>query len=433
MLNDVRVFFKAEFNRNVLTLMTGTGLAQLIPLVATPFLSRLYTPEQYGVFGLFVALVSSLSPLATGRYEMAIMLPQKDADAAAIAALSMGISLATSMVLLGIAGLSNRQLAEALANDSISTWLYVVPLAVLLNGVYMNLNHWSNRNKWYFLMAHRRVLHSAGTSAAQLGLGVFGAGAAGLVAGSVAGQALAVGMMANVVRRQDAQPWRRCDRRALWTLAKRYASCPLLLAPAHTLSAISIQLPAIFLSAAFGLAGAGYFVLADKVVGTPMSLVSAAVGDVFRQEIGQCYIAGEHCRRAFLSSFRKLVAIATPPFLLLLLFAPSLFALVFGENWRAAGEYAQLMAPMFYLRFISNPLSQVAIIAQRNRFELCWHAGLLACLALCAASYWLVALDIRVYIVVFVIVYGAFDLLNLVAGYRFACGGDVRGPQGRPR
>jgi len=433
MLNDVRLFFRGEFNRNVLTLMTGTGLAQLIPIAATPLLSRIYSPEQYGLYGLFVALVSSMSALATGRYEMAIMLPRKQSDAAAIAALSIGVSLVVSVVLLGIAGLSNEQIANGLGNSTISTWLYVVPLAVLLNGIYMNLNYWSNRNKWYVLMSQRRVLHSGGTCGAQLGLGLLGAGAGGLVVGSVAGQALAAAMMAKAVQRQGLQHWRGITRRKLWALAKRYRSCPLLLAPAHTLSALSIQLPALFFGAAFGLAGAGLFVLVEKAVGTPLSLVSAAVGDVFRQQISQCYIAGEHCRREFLSTFRKLLAIATPPFLLLLFFAPPLFALVFGEKWRSSGEYAQLMAPMFYLRFICNPLSQVAIIAQRNRFEFFWQSGLLMCLLLCAASYYVFPLDIRAYIMVFVCVYGVFDLVILLAAYLFACAGDARGPARRRR
>ena len=428
MLNSVRVFFQGEFNRNVVTLMTGTGLAQLIPLAVTPILSRLYPPEQFGVFALFVSVVSSLSALATGRYEFAIMLPRKDVDATNIAALSITVSLMVSIALLAIACISGKPLAKALGNESMSVWLYVVPLAVLLNGIYSNLKYWSNRHKLYFLMAHRQVLQSGGTSAVQLGLGLFRAGAGGLVMGSVAGQALAAGMLATMVRRHCPQFWRHIRKRKMLALAKRYRSCPQYLVPAHTLGAVSVQLPTIFINAAFGLAPSGYFMLAERAVGMPLSLISGSIGDVFRQEIGEAFLAGQNCRQIFISTLQKLAAVATPPFLVLLFFAPSLFSLVFGEKWRVAGEYARLMCPMFYLRFISNPLSLVAIIAQKNRFEFLWQAGMLLFLMVLAATDYLIRLDVKTYIAGFVIIYSVFDLANLFASYKFACDGDLRKP-----
>ncbi|WP_413674191.1 lipopolysaccharide biosynthesis protein [Massilia cellulosiltytica] len=426
MLNSVRVFFRGEFNRNVVTLVTGTGLAQLIPLAVTPILSRLYPPEQFGVLALFVSVVSSLSVLATGRYEFAIMLPRKDVDATNIAALSITISLIVGVSLFAVACLLHEPISTALENESMSAWLYVVPLAVFLNGIYSTLKYWCNRHKLYFLMAHRQVLHSGGTSAVQLGLGLLHAGAGGLVIGSVSGQALAAGMMASMVRRHCPRFWRGVDKRKMLALAKRYRSCPQYLAPAHTLGAVSVQLPTIFINAAFGLAASGYFMLAERAVGMPLSLVSGSIGDVFRQEISEAFLAGQRCREIFISTLKKLVAIATPPFLLLLFFAPSLFALVFGEKWRVAGEYARLMCPMFYLRFISNPLSLVAIIAQKNRFEFVWQVGMLLCLTIVAATHYVIHLDANMYIVGFVIIYSVFDLANLFASYKFACDGDWR-------
>ncbi|KGF82938.1 hypothetical protein IA69_04185 [Massilia sp. JS1662] len=428
MLNSVRVFFQGEFNRNVMTLVTGTGLAQLIPLAVTPILSRLYPPEQFGVLALFVSVVSSLSVLATGRYEFAIMLPRKDVDATNIAALSMTINLIVSLALFALVCILSEPMAKALGNESMAFWLYFVPLAVFLNGIYSNLKHWSNRHKLYLLMAHRQVLHSGGTSAVQLGLGLLRDGAGGLVVGSLSGQALAAGMMASMVRRHCPQFWRGIDKRRMLALAKRYRSCPQYLVPAHTLGAVSVQLPTIFINAAFGLAASGFFMLAERAVGLPLSLVSGSIGDVFRQEISESFLAGQRCREIFISTLKKLVAVATPPFLVLLFFAPSLFSLVFGEKWRVAGEYARLMCPMFYLRFISNPLSLVAIIAQKNRFEFLWQLGMLLCLMVVAATHYLIRLDEKIVIAGFVIVYGVFDLAILIASYKFACDGDIRNP-----
>ena len=72
---------KSEFARNILTLMTGTAIAQAIPIAISPILTRLYSPEDFGVFALYMGVVSIGGILATGRYEMSVMLPKKDSDA----------------------------------------------------------------------------------------------------------------------------------------------------------------------------------------------------------------------------------------------------------------------------------------------------------------------------------------------------------------
>jgi O-antigen/teichoic acid export membrane protein len=86
MLNKLKP--KSEFSRNVLTLMTGTTIAQAIPIAISPILTRIYTPEDFGVFALYMSVVSIVSVVATGRYELAIMLPKKDEDAINIVTLS---------------------------------------------------------------------------------------------------------------------------------------------------------------------------------------------------------------------------------------------------------------------------------------------------------------------------------------------------------
>jgi O-antigen/teichoic acid export membrane protein len=345
-------------------------------------------------------------------------------DAINIVALSIILAAIASIVLIAIAWIFNKPISYLLGSHSISTWLYLVPLAVLLNGVHSSLNYWSNRNKFYRLMARRRVFHSGGTSAAQLGLGVLGANVGGLIIGSILGQALASWMMANIVSSYSPGLWRSIRKRRVWILARRYKSCPQLLVPAHTLSALSVQLPVVFINSLFGSSSAGLFMLAERAVGMPLTLISTSIGDVFRQEINECFLAGRNCREKFLSTLRKLIAVATPPFVLLTVFGPPLFAAVFGEEWRTSGEYAQLMSPMFYLRFISNPLSLVAIVAQKNKFELLWQIFLLIFLVLAAISHYYVRLDPRSYIIIFVGICITFDLVNLAACYKFACAGD---------
>ena len=91
---------KSEFSRNILTLMTGTTISQAIPISISPILTRIYTPEDFGVFALFLAITTIIGSFSNGRYELAIMLPENDEDAINIAGLGFIISSTISIVLL---------------------------------------------------------------------------------------------------------------------------------------------------------------------------------------------------------------------------------------------------------------------------------------------------------------------------------------------
>ena len=136
---------RSEFSRNVLTLMTGTSIAQAIPIAVSPILTRIYTPEEFGSFALYMTIVSLLSILVTGRYELAIMLPKKDEDAINLVALSILISFIISVFVFLIVFIFNTEITDWLANKAISSWLYLIPLSIFFSGLYQSLYFWNNR------------------------------------------------------------------------------------------------------------------------------------------------------------------------------------------------------------------------------------------------------------------------------------------------
>jgi len=68
--------FKNKLFKNFAILMTGTGLAQLMPELTSPVLTRLYSQEDFGLFATYAAIVSVLTILATAQYDIAIMMPK---------------------------------------------------------------------------------------------------------------------------------------------------------------------------------------------------------------------------------------------------------------------------------------------------------------------------------------------------------------------
>ena len=219
MLNRLKP--KSEFSRNVLTLMTGTTIAQAIPIAISPILTRIYTPEDFGVFALFIAITAIFSSIANGRYELAIMLPKKEEDAINIFALGFIITSAISFFLLVLVLIFQNDFVELLQNKSIGIWLYFVPITVFFTGLFNILNHFNNRKKYYKDIANATILKSIVLAIVQLLIGFMKQGVAGLISGQIISQFFAnTKLLKNIIK--DKILISKISKVKMIALAKRY-------------------------------------------------------------------------------------------------------------------------------------------------------------------------------------------------------------------
>ena len=413
---------KSSYARNVITLMTGTGLAQAIPIAISPILTRLYSPEDFGIFGLYMAIVAIASVLVTGRYELAILLPRNDRDALHIVALAIGLSAAVSALLLVVVLVFNGPITQLLGtSDIIAPWLYWVPASTVLMGIYTSLNYWSNRKGQYRRLAVSRVVQTSSGSLTQLGAAYAHSGPAGLVGGQLTGQLMASSLLARMIYREDQNQIKTLRWGRVRALARKYRNFPRFLIVAHGFNTASGQVPMLLLSTLFNTATAGYYMLIQRVMAAPMVLVAGALGDVFRQEASRAYIHTGNCRAIYVSTFKRLLALAVLPFTVFFFVAPALFGWVFGEPWRVAGEYARIFTPMFFLQFITSPLSSVYMIAEKQKMDLAWQICLLV-LVLSAFAIGGIFSSIEIALALFSTAYCLMYAINGMISYQLANG-----------
>ena len=186
-----------DFNKNVIKLMTGATLAQAIPVAISPILTRLYTPKDFGVLALFVAITSILGTIANARYELAIVLPEKDEESINIVALSIIISSSFSILLLILILFFHNQIVLLLGNQEISVWLYTVPLVVFFIGIFNALNYYNTRMQKFGVIAQVKVVKSITLSVVQIVFGLFKAGVGGLISGQIVSHIFANGKFTN--------------------------------------------------------------------------------------------------------------------------------------------------------------------------------------------------------------------------------------------
>ena len=356
-----------EFFRNVATLISGTTMAQAFSVVIYLVLSRIYTEEDFGVFGLYMNILNITIIFSTAKYELAILLPKSDRESVNLLGLSALISAGVSLVLLVVVILFNDLLCRWLGSSEISPWLYLVPLSTLLVGLFQSLRNYSNREKRYRLIAGANIGQSLSNSLLKLGLGLVIAGAAGLIFGVVFGQlaGFMVFLVVHLRTNRHKSTWLNFPE--MKRLAKQYSLFPRYNMWQGLINNFSGALPVFMFSAYFSTAVAGLYTFGYMILYRPVSLVANA----FYQVMFQRFVEKQHLERPILQEvrlfIRRTVQVLLIPFLLTGIFAPAIFGFLFGENWTEAGRYAQIILPWIFMVSLVMPLSFIPDMYRKQK------------------------------------------------------------------
>lgn len=366
---------RSEFTKHVLTLMTGTTIAQAIPIAITPILTRLYTPEDFGLLALFVSITVTLGSISNGRYELAILLPEKDEDAINIAALGLIIATCMSLLLLAVVFVFNEDITRILKNPDIGIWLYVVPLVVLITGLFNVLNYLNTRKRLYMDIAKTNMYKSSVLATVQVGVGYLKAGVSGLVLGQILSTLLANYRLAkNVILNFELKT---ISIKKIEKLSKRYISFPKYSVLAILANNLSTHLINLLVSIYFNITTLGFYYMAQKILGMPSTLIGSSISQVFFKQGSEERLETGKVISTFDSTIKKLIVLSLILYTFLFFIVEDVFAVILGENWRIAGSYSMILIPMFCTRFVVSSVSAVDTIMEKQHIFLMFNISLL--------------------------------------------------------
>lgn len=252
------------FARSVVTLASGTAIAQLLLVLAVPLLTRLYTPADYGALAVFSSALTVLVVLASLRYEAAIPLPADDEVAGSLLALTFVLLAVMAALVSLLVWLAGDEFVTMVNAPALRPYLWLIPVGLIGAGTYQALSYWAIRRREFGRVARTKLSQGAGQVVTQVALGVAGAGVPGLLIGDVVGRVAGGGGLALLALRERSHA--RVTRSSLVAVAARYRRFPLLTTWAGLLNVGSLQLPSILFSAGFGAAAAGLYALDRKSV-----------------------------------------------------------------------------------------------------------------------------------------------------------------------
>ena len=356
------------FIRRAGLLTGGAALGQAILLAISPVLTRLYTPEAFGIAATYASVLGLVAIVATLRFELAIPLPSDDRTARDLVALSVGASLVLS-VALALAWaivLATRTGAQDFV-DQLTAVVWLLPLSTLAVSTYQALNYWAIRRQAYASIARTRVDQALATVFVQLGFGLLSPGALGLILGHVAGQSAGIGTLFRTTFGDASALIAGLSWRGLLHAAGRYRRFALVNVPSGLANALAFALPVILLTTYHGPQVAGWFALAERAIATPLGLITRSAGQVFYADAAR--LARDDpaaLRSSFLRLSVGLAAFAVLPIAIILVAGPWLVTTVFGSDWRPSGTMAQYLALLYFGQVIVNPVAPTLLVLERH-------------------------------------------------------------------
>lgn len=358
---------RSDVFRNMLVLVAGTGTAKAIGFVSLAAVTRLYSPEQFGLFSLFLSAATLAVPFTTLRYSAALPLPRTRTEAVNLLGLCLALVLLNSLLIGGVLALFAEPLFRWVAAPQLADIWPLLLLAIAGAGLYEVLTAWAVRQKRFAPMARAEVAQSLLGALAKVGLGAWGYLQRGLLVGHVVAQWTSCLMLAFGAARVPRDQWRRLTAGRVRFVARRHADFPVYRLPSQVLLMVSAQAPVLFVSASFGPAVAGQVGLALTVLAVPLMLVGQAAAQAYYAEIAR---VGRHdpARIHAISKdvLLRMLAVGAVPTLVLMIGAPWLFKLVFGVRWEQAGQFASVMALYLLVNFAANPLANALSVFKRN-------------------------------------------------------------------
>jgi len=358
---------KNSFLHCVLTLTSGTVMAQAITIVASPVLTRLYSPEEMGVLASLLAVMMILGSIAAGRYDQAIVLPKSEIEATAVAYTGILIAAFSGILVSLIFIWFGDWLGPLLGMKHVPRyWMDLIGLMVFLIGIEQILNRLCIRGRKFKLLASTQVTQQLLANGVKIGLGFAHFGVGGLFIGTLSGNCLRSGRLMR-------SEWKRFFHREnihlvpqIKQLAVRYKNFPLVNTWSTLLNTASSQLPVILFASLFSPTVAGFYSLSHRILTLPSTLIGRSVGDVFVERGARTRNKPEELSRVTLEIYKKLLLIGAICMSFVTFYGDILFPFVFGRKWIEAGIYAQWLSIWLVFNLAYSPISTVYNILEHQ-------------------------------------------------------------------
>ncbi len=358
---------------NVAQVLSGAAVAQAIPILGSLVIARLFIPEEFGIFSVWLGAVLFFAVICTGRYEMSLPLeedgePRKKGVVATLYVVLIASIFGGAIVAI----LTSFKLINNLSDGLV---IMAIPAGALL-GITAIWQTWASAAGRFHELSKMKVMQALSITLIQVGIGFVYPTIATLIIGQL------VGTLAGVLYSLYLLPLQRqylinCNYHHIKAYLERHKRFLAFSLPADAINTASAQLPLIIIGTSYGAEVTGFLAMTMRALGAPIALLGRSVLDVFRRHASVSYRKHGGCRSEYVQTFKTLSLASILVMTIFYMFSEDIFVIAFGDKWRISGVIAIWMLPMFALRFVSSPLSYMLYLANKQHVDLIWQICLL--------------------------------------------------------
>lgn len=359
------------FYQNIAVVTGGNAAAKIIGILTAPIITRLYSPEDYGIFSILISITGIAGSLATLRYAVTVPLARDTRVADNLLKLCFLITFSLSLIFVILILVFGGYITERFSVEKITPFLWVLPVVLLGQGFYEALSNWALREKRFRLITKTKLTQGISSSFVKIGLGAISVRPLGLLIGHIAQEFAGIGSFLVQLRKTKPGFFKSFSILEIKYAAKRYKDFPLIQSWSQLLLSLGAHLPVLFIGAYYGAAVVGIYGLAQNMINMPMNLLGQSVAQVYYGEISK--FGKENPNKIYglsISLIKRLFWIALAPMALIVIFGPWIFKVVFGPEWLEAGVFARALTLIILTRFISSPVASVFNVLEKQGIQL---------------------------------------------------------------
>lgn len=356
------------FLKNIMLLVSGTLLAQIISIVSSPILTRVYTPSDFGEYGVFTSFTSILSVFVCLRYEMALVIPKEKKQAIAIYVLSLLLCVVNSLIVAIVLFFCGVKFYVFLGINANGVWGFLLPIYIFFSGVFSINNYWFTREGKFKSLARRQIIYMILIVTIEIVLSFFlpkGNGL-GMILGATIALTTTSFILIIIFFRDNFHLIKMTTFKDLKREAFKYKEFPLFSSWTAIINTLSFSLPTLMLTFYYSTEVVGCYNLSYKILDLPISLVGGAVAQAFYPQLNSAENF-EKKRQLTIAVFNNLLELGFVPLMLLSIAAPWIFSAIFGSEWIMTGYYTRLLSLWLLVVFVSSPISNLYVVMKKQK------------------------------------------------------------------
>ena len=353
--------------RNVGKLLSANIIAQAIGLLVYPILTRLYSPEDFGLLNLFSSIAGVLILLSTLEWYNAIVLPKNEKEGRALAHLSL-VCIAMVSLLIALTIPFAGSIADLFHSPDLAQYYWLLPIYVAMMGIWNVLNYWYIRKKEYGYISGYQISQTLFSAGFKVGFGwipLLG----GLVYATILSPLCALIVFILLSAKQLTPLLTDWDWQSCKKVAGKYSNFPKYSTPRVVLNNIAGQLPVLVLTPLFGNKLVGFWGMAIMLAFVPISIVTRALYQVLYQQTTEKVNNNLSIKSYYKHFSLWTLAVIVPVFALLGWVLPELTAWLLGDEWRTVGEYIRWMLPWLVGVMLVNSTGFIPDIFGKQKME----------------------------------------------------------------